>query len=302
MSGRASLRLFVPFVGFCKKDWCRGLEPGPVCFEFEPQARAWPSYGVILGLALACLGSLPLSAASRVSVAAAANFVHALDALNAEFRRTAPDVTLSSTTGASGSLFAQIKNGAPFDVFLSADTDYPQQLVTQRLAPADTLRIFATGRLVAWTVRPALDLRDLPQAVRLPSVKRIAIAQPKTAPYGRAAQAALEKLGVWAVTQPKLVLGESISQTAQFVETGNADFGLVALSLVRSPRLAGRGTWVEVPAELYASVSLDHAAVLTTRGAANDAARRYLAFLASEPAARVLREFGYAVPAAAPAR
>ena len=235
-------------------------------------------------------------AASRVSVAAAANFIHALDALNAGFARTAPDVTVDVTIGASGSLFAQIKNGAPFDVFLSADTTYPEQAVAARLADPATLRTFATGRLVLWTTRADLDVADIPGAVRSSLTRKIALAQPRTAPYGRAAQAALERLDVWKIAQPKIVIGESIAQTAQFVETGNADAGFVALSLVLSPPLVNKGRWHEVPPELYDRVSLDHAVVLTHRGTRNPTAQRYLDFLQSPAAREILRRFGYRVP------
>jgi molybdate transport system substrate-binding protein len=231
-----------------------------------------------------------------VSVAAAANLVYALEAINAEFKQAAPDIAVTSTSGASGNLFAQLKNGAPFDVFLSADTDYPKQVVAAQLGDAATLRTFATGQLVFWTMRSDLGVTDLAAAVRDARVKKLAIAQPRTAPYGRAAQAVLEELGVWSVAQPKLVIGENITQTAQFIETGNADAGFVALSLVKSPKLANRGHWTDVPAELYATVPLDHAVVLTKRGADNAAARRYLDFLSSEPAKKIFREYGYRVP------
>ena len=256
---------------------------------------AWP--------VLLAVGAPHASAAgpAAVSVAAAANLVYALDALNTAFAHSAPDSAVNTTIGASGGLFAQIKNGAPFDVFLSADTEYPRQVVAAGLGDAATLRTFATGRLVLWTTRPNLPVNDIAALVADPRVTKLALAQPKTAPYGRAAQAALEKIGVWREAQRKLVIGENITQTAQFVETGNADAGFVALSLVRSPKLANRGRWSEVAPALYASVSLEHAAVLTTRGATNPAARRYLEFLGSAPARKILREFGYGVPDESPA-
>lgn len=252
---------------------------------------------LLAGLVALIISAAHLAAAStKVSVAAAANLVYALDALNAEFKRSAPEIAISSTTGASGSLFAQIKNGAPFDVFLSADTDYPKQVAAAGLGDATTLRTFATGRLVLWTTRAEIDVTDISAALCAPATKKIALAQPRSAPYGRAAQMVLENAGVWRDAQRKLVFGESISQTAQFVETGNAEVGFVAMSLVLSPKLATKGRWQEVPPEWYAAVSLDHAVVLTTRGAANPAAKKYLEFLASDAARKILREFGYGVP------
>lgn len=247
-------------------------------------------------LALLLVSAVASRAAETVSVAAAANLVFALDALNAEFKRVAPDVTLTSTSGASGNLTAQIKNGAPFDVFLSADTDYPKQLVEAKLGDASSLKVFATGRLVLWTTNPEIKVDDIAAAVRSPAANKIAIAQPRTAPYGRVAQAVLEKLGVWDVAQPKIVFGDNITQTAQFVETGNAPIGFVALSLVKSPKLTNQGKWFEIPASMHPGESLDHAGVLTNRGAANPAAKRYLDFLATEPAKKILRDFGYGVP------
>jgi molybdate transport system substrate-binding protein len=255
----------------------------------------------VLGL-LIWAAPAPASGNSAISIAAAANFVYALEALNAEFKRSAPEIRLSVTTGASGSLFAQIKNGAPFDVFLSADLEYPRQLVTERLGHPSTLRTFATGRLVAWTTRSDVDVSDLAAAIRSAGVKKIAIAQPRTAPYGRAAEAALATLQVETEAKTKIVFGESIAQTAQFVETGNADLGFVALSLVISPRLAQRGRWHEIAPAWYAGVSLDHAAVLTLRGATNPIARRYLEFLGSDAARKILRDFGYGVPSSTEAR
>lgn len=252
----------------------------------------WPSLA-LLALPGALLAASAQSAA--VSIASAANLVYAVEALNAEFQNRAPDVTLTSTVGASGTLFAQMRNGAPFDVFLSADTEYPARVVSAGIGEAASLRTFATGRLALWTTRDDIELRDITAAVRSRAARKIAIAQPRIAPYGKAAEVALDHLGLLPEVRRKFVVGESIMQTAQFVETGNADLGFVALSLVLSPRLAGRGRWIEVPPALYASVPLAHAAVLTKRGVHNAAARRYLDFLGSESAKSILREFGYLV-------
>lgn len=231
-----------------------------------------------------------------VSVAAAANLAYVVDALQAAFAREAPDVKLTCALGPTGGLHAQITHGAPFDVFLSADVETPRALVERGGGEAASLRVFATGRLVAWTLRTDIDLTDLSAAARHPRVFRIALAQPATAPYGRAAQSALEHAGAWEHARPKAVFGDSITQTVQFVESGSADLGLVALSAVRSPRLSGRGARREIPPAAHPGVSLDHAAVLTNRGAVNPAARRFLDFLGGEAARSILREGGYDVP------
>ena len=232
----------------------------------------------------------------RVSVAAAANLAYVIDALHAGFGSFAPEVKVTSALGPTGGLFAQISHGAPFDVFLSADVDTPRALVARGGGDAATLRVFATGRLVVWTTRAGVDLKDLSSATLDRGISRVALAQPATAPYGRAAQAALERAGVWEKARAKLVFGDSLTQTVQFVETGAADLGLVALSAVKSPRLAGRGVWRELSPEEHPGVSLDHAVVLTTRGSSNPAARRYLEFLAGDAAREILRNAGYATP------
>ena len=225
----------------------------------------------------------------RVAVAAASNLAYVVDALQAAFAREAPGLKVTCSLGPTGGLHAQIAHGAPFDVFLSADVETPRSLAARGGADPASLRVFATGRLVVWTPRRDLDLNDLAALIRHPRAGRIAIAQPATAPYGRAAQAALETAGVWELSRPKVVFGDSLTQTVQFVESGSADLGFVALSAVRSPRLAGRGTWREIPATAHPGVSLDHAAVLTNRGAGNPAARRFLVFLAGETARRILQ-------------
>ncbi len=235
---------------------------------------------------------------AAVSIAAASDLVFCLEDLHAEFAKTEPAVALTVVTGSSGNFFAQIKNGAPFDVFLSADLRYPRELGAAGAADPGTITLYAIGQLVLWTKRPDLDLADFAALVRSPLVQKFAIANPAHAPYGRAAQQVLEKLGVWADAQPKLVLGENIAQTAQFVQTGNADAGIVALSLVLAPALRATGRWVEISAALHEP--LEQAAVLTKRGAANPVAVRYLAFLRS-PVARVTFErHGFRLPGRAP--
>jgi molybdate transport system substrate-binding protein len=250
--------------------------------------RLFLALGAVLALAV------PVQASGTLSIAAAANLVYALGALDAEFSKGAPDVVVTTATGASGNLVAQIKNGAPFDVFLSADLDFPKALIASGQADRDTLTTFAVGRLVFWTTMPNVDVSDVAAAVRSPAIRRLAIANVTGAPYGRASKEAMERLGVWADAQPKLIVGENISQTAQFIETGNVDAGFVALSLVLSPKLKDKGRWTEVPRNLYGS--LDQGAVITAHGRGNPAALVYIDFLKGSAARRILESYGYGFP------
>ncbi len=244
---------------------------------------------VFLGLALRGSG-----AAESVQIAAASDLVFCLEALHAEFLRTDAAVELKLTTGSSGNFHAQIRNGAPFDVFLSADLRYPRELIDAGLAPADSLVMYAIGRLALWTVRADLDPGVGLALLRDERVRRFAIANPEHAPYGRAARQALEHAGVWELALDRIVFGENIAQTAQFVQTQNADAGIVALSLVLAPRLKGVGRYREIPASAHAP--LEQGAVLTLRGAQNPAARRYLAFLKSPAARAIFDQYGFRLP------
>jgi molybdate transport system substrate-binding protein len=227
---------------------------------------------------------LPVAAfaGDKLFVAAAANFVYVLDPLNAQFKKLEPETEVTVVTGSSGNLVAQIKNGAPYDLLLSADMQFPEALIKSGFGEKESLTRFAVA------------LSSVADVVRSPAVQKLAIANVDTAPYGRAAKEALVKLGVWTAAEPKIVTGENITQTAQFVETGNADAGFVAMSLVLSPKLKNKGVWIEVPAELYAP--LDHGAVITQHGRGNSAAKRYLIFLHGAEAREIFARFGYRVP------
>jgi len=244
-------------------------------------------------LATACC--LADARAEKLTIAAAANLTYALDALDAAYLKANPGDDITAVIGSSGNLFAQITNGAPIDVFLSADTDYPKKLAAAGAADSATLTTFATGRLAFWTTKPDLAVADIATALADPRVKHIAIANPRTTPYGLAARQTLTALGLWKTAADKLVIGDNITQTAQFVETGNADAGFVALSLLLSSNYKNKGSYHEVPAALYDP--LNQGAVVTQHGAANPAAKRYLAFLKSRDAKQVLERFGYNVPA-----
>jgi len=248
---------------------------------------------LLLAIALSAAGA-QASGAGRVLVAAAANMTYVLEPLNEAFEKAEPGITVTSETGSSGGIVAQIGNGAPYDVFLSADMDFPAKLVAMGEADRASLVTYAFGRLVLWTTRRGLELGSVESVVRNPSVLKIAIANPATAPYGRAAEEVLSRLGVAAEARPKLVVGENVTQAAQFVSSGNADAGFVAYSIVVAPNLGERGRWVEIPAALYAPIA--QGAVLTRHGMTNPAARRYLQFLRATEARGILARFGYILP------
>ena len=245
-------------------------------------------------LLAALLPSAPAArAADSITIAAAADLVFCLDELDATFKQAHPGADLKVSSGSSGNFTAQIKNGAPFDVFLSADMSYPRDLVKAGLADEKSLTQYAVGRLVFWTAKPAsVDVtKGLAILAQPEPVRKLAVANPDHAPYGRAAKEALQHEKLWDAVQPRVVLGENIAQTAQFVETGNADAGLVALSLVLSPRLARVGKWQEIPADFYGK--LEQGVVLTAAGAKNPLARAYLDFLRSPAARQIFDRYGF---------
>jgi molybdate transport system substrate-binding protein len=238
-----------------------------------------------------------LAETATVQVAAAADLVYCLDELAATFHRQQPTIELKLTSGSSGNFFTQIEQGAPFDVFLSADIGYPKRLVAEGLASADSLFVYAHGKIVLWTTKP--DAVPVVQGLNILAdpqrVVTIAIANPDYAPYGRAAKAALEKAGLWTAVQSRLVLGENIAQTAQFVQAGNVDCGIVALSLLLGPKLKGVGTYQVIDPNLYPP--LEQAVVLTRSGETNAAARTYLDFLRSQTARQIFDRYGFTIPA-----
>lgn len=242
--------------------------------------------------ALFLLGSAGASAAS-LTVAVAANVKYAFDALAAEFRQET-GIEVQGVSGASGKIAAQVKSGAPFDVFLSADTEAPELLFREGYA-AGRPRTYADGVLVLWTAKD-LDLsRGLPLLADA-AVQRIAIPNPRLAPYGRAAMQALDSAKIKAAAEPKLVFGESIAQAAQFVASGAADIGFNAKSIVISPEMAGKGRWVEAPKASYEPI--EQAVVILKHGAQTqpDAARRFVDFLFTPKARGILQQYGYLLP------
>jgi molybdate transport system substrate-binding protein len=231
-------------------------------------------------------------------VAAASDLGYCIDELVGAYRKTAPEVEPKVSLGASGNFFAQIRNGAPFAVFLSADMDYPRQLSKLGVADGSTLVPYAIGRLALWSLDPNIDpARGLPALVGDARVKRLAIANPVTAPYGRAAKAALERDGLWDKVQSKLVVGENIAQTAQFVQTGNAQLGIVSLTTLHSSRLKGVGRYALVPSNGLPAI--EQGAIVTKAGAADPHAAGFVRFLASPQARAILARNGFGLPTGA---
>ncbi len=250
---------------------------------------------LLLPLLLASAPARAEAPRRTLTVAAAANLKLAAEALKAGFEAAQPGVEVALTLGASGALFAQVQNGAPFDLFLSADRDYPARVVAAGLARASDERVYAIGTLVAWLPPGStvpLATRGL-AALADPAVRRIAIANPAVAPFGRAAEQALRAAGVHDAVRPKLVLGTSAAQAAQFATTGAADVALLPASLAVGAALAGGTAW-PVPAALSPGVEQSGVVLAASRDPA--LARAFLAFVTGEPGRAILARSGYGVP------
>jgi len=211
---------------------------------------------ITLLAAMACADCVhPMMAAEQgvVRVAAAADLRFTMAEIVEAFRQERADVNVLVTYGSSGNFYAQLSNHAPFDIFFSADVDYPRRLIRQGLAVADSEFLYGVGRLVVWVARTSpIEVEKLGiQGLLSPSVRRIAIANPRHAPYGRAAEAAMKSLGVYDQVKDRLVFGDSVMQTAQFIDSGGADIGIISGSLALAPPLRDKGRFWEVPVESY---------------------------------------------------
>jgi molybdate transport system substrate-binding protein len=250
------------------------------------------SLGAVVLLAFA-LG-VPLSGAQEITVAAAADLQFAFQDVAARFQKeTGNNVKL--IFGSSGNFYTQIQNGAPFDVFFSADIDYPKKLEAAGLTEPGTLYRYATGKIVLWV--PNESKLDLGQGLKVlldPTIKKIAVANPEHAPYGRAAVAAMKHDDVYDKVAGKFVLGENISQTATFVASGSADIGVLALSLALAPAMKEKGRYAEIPADEYPS--LEQAAVILKSSTHKEIARQFIDFLKTPPILKLLRSYGFSVP------
>lgn len=243
--------------------------------------------------ALLLAGLIANAAGAEVlTIAAAADLRYAMTEIVAGFRTAHPDDTIEVIYGSSGKFAVQIANGAPFDLYFSADIAYPRALEKQGLT-SGAVKPYAVGRIVLWSLRPELGqlaLQDLPAA----AIRKFAIANPDHAPYGQRAQEALDHAGVWMAMAPKLVRGENIAQTAQFIDSGAADAGIVALSLVLAPGLKDRGAWTLIPDAWHEP--LEQGYVITRRAADNPLAAAFAAWVDAAAAREVLRRYGFVLP------
>ena len=244
-------------------------------------------------LAALGLATLALTAhAGKITVAAASDLKFALTDMRDAYVKTHPGDTIDLIFGSSGNFATQVKNGAPYDLFYSADISFPQKLATDGYA-ASAVMPYAIGRIVVWQTqtKQPLTLAELAS----PRIKRLAIANPRHAPYGMRAVEALKSAGVWNTVQPRLAMGENIAQAAQYVESGAADAGIVALSLVRSPALAGKGAYTLIDASLHAP--LQQAYIVTRHGAGNKLAADFAAYTQSPASLAILKRYGFTLPA-----
>ena len=243
---------------------------------------------------LALLFTGAYARAQAVKVAAAADLRFAMVELASQFEKQS-GTKLDVTYGSSGNFLTQIQNGAPFDLFFSADSEYPKKLEAAGLTEPGALREYAVGHIVIWTPRDSEinPAKDGWQSLLDQRVKKIAIANPEHAPYGRAAVTAMREAGIYEQVKDKLVYGENISQAAEFVQSGNAQVGIVALSLAISPAMKNGNKW-QIPADSYPPIK--QTAVVLRASKNKDAARRFLDFVSGPQGREILQRSGFTVP------
>ena len=236
----------------------------------------------------------PDSFAEEIAIAAASDLNFAVKEVIAEYEKaTGNHVKLS--LGSSGNFFAQIQNGAPFDLYFSADIGYPKKLEEAGLIVPGSLYRYAVGRIVLWTNDTShRDVSTGLEILRDPAIKKIAIANPKHAPYGRAAVAAMQHFKVYDEAKDRLVMGENISQAAQFIESGACDVGVIALSLALAPTMKAAGTYWEIPAEAHPP--LEQGAAILKSSKQQKTAKEFLEFMHGTQGQEIMRRYGFTLP------
>lgn len=249
----------------------------------------------MIALCLFVITGVNLAVAEEITIAAASDLNFAFKEIVAEYEKTTAN-HVRLTLGSSGNFFAQIQNGAPFDLYFSADIAYPRKLEEAGLTVPGSLYQYAVGRIVMWTGHEShIDVTQGFEALRAPTVKKIAIANPKHAPYGRAAVAAMEYFKVYDQVKDKLVLGENIAQATQFVESGAADVGIIALSLALAPPMQAAGHYWEIPADAYPPI--EQGAVMLMGGKNQKSAKAFLSFIQGTEGQTMMKRYGFVIPA-----
>lgn len=235
--------------------------------------------------------------AEKITIAAAADLKFAMDEIVASFKETNAEDDVEVIYGSSGKFHTQIRQGAPYDLYFSADIAFPRALAQAGLA-ASEVKPYAFGRVVLWSAGMDASKMTL-ESLLDEKVTRIAIANPRHAPYGKRAEEALRAARLWEKVEPKLVYGENIAHTAQFVQSGNAQVGIIALALAVNPELSGKGGYWLIPDELHEP--LEQGFIITKRAAGNVLAQRFSDYMVSNPARAVMRKYGFVLPGEAAA-
>lgn len=242
------------------------------------------------------LGARASAAPRELFVAAASDLKFAMDELAADLQKRQPDVVIKVSYGSSGNFFAQLSQKAPFDVFFSADAEYPRRLEREGHALPGSFFVYAVGRVAVWVPRTlSVDLmKQGMQALLLPAIKKVAIANPRHAPYGRAAEAALRHFGIYDGVQPKLVLGENVAQAAQFAQTGAADAAIIAYSFALAPSMQMDGRFWEVPIDAYPR--MEQGGLILTWARDPVAARSFRDHVLGAEGRAILKRWGFFLP------
>jgi molybdate transport system substrate-binding protein len=246
----------------------------------------------MLMFALLAMTGQSAQAAEKITIAAAADLKFALDEIVVLFKSAHPAAQIETIYGSSGNFSTQIRQGAPYDIYFSADIAYPRALKAEGFGSSE-VQPYGVGRIVLWSpMRDAgkMTLADLAD----PAILKIAIANPQHAPYGKRAEEALKAAGVWEKVAPKLVYGENIAQTAQYVQSGNAQVGIIALSLALSPELARQGSYALISDRLHQPLLQGY--IITRRAADNSMAREFARFIASKEPRAIMQHYGFVLP------
>jgi molybdate transport system substrate-binding protein len=240
-----------------------------------------------------CALVLSMSAyAEKINIAAAADLKFAMDEIVAKFREVNAKDDVDVIYGSSGKFYTQIQQGAPYDLYFSADIAFPRELARSGFSFSEVIP-YAFGRIVLWSATMEANKMSL-DSLTSSKISHIAIANPKHAPYGKRAEEALRASRLWEKVEPKLVYGENIAHTAQFVQTGNAQVGIIALSLAVNPELANKGGYWLIPDTLHAP--LEQAFIITKRAQGNDLAKKFADYMRSSATRTIMTKYGFVLP------